>query len=412
MRAATFLFALALLIAPLAAEEGPTGPFVVHEWGTFTGFAGSDGVYLEYRPIVDNELPAFVYDRARQAGLSEERQLVLSKSGMSALQRMETPVLYFYTDQPREVDVRVDFPEGIMTEFFPPVREMAPAYVPGQPEPLTGGMLRWGRVLVFPESMLATLQPDARVPAVEGDNHYAYARETDSALVRRCDKSGMQDDYYEKFLFYRGVGNFRLPIQVEAKGGDRIVVSNGGAQPIHSVFAVNVREGRVRFAKASSIAPGGSVEVSLPADEASADALSDAMAGALVAEGLYEKEARAMVKTWRTSWMGEEGTRLFYMVPREATDRLLPLTLEPEPDELVRVLVGRLEFLTPEREAEIASLVRSLGAESPSERDAATDSIAAMGRFADPALRRALESTRDAEVRARAERLLEQLRQR
>lgn len=34
--------------------------FLVHEWGTFTSFAGSDGAKLEFRPLVDNDLPPFV----------------------------------------------------------------------------------------------------------------------------------------------------------------------------------------------------------------------------------------------------------------------------------------------------------------------------------------------------------------
>ena len=58
-----------------------------------------------------------------------------------------------------------------------------------------------------------------------------------------------------------------------------------------------------------------------------------------------------MVKTWDSAWFGEEGTRLLYLVPRAKTDELLPLTMDPKPTELVRVLVGRHDFLTPEQEA-------------------------------------------------------------
>src|SRR6188474_12219 len=42
--------------------------FIVHEWGTFTSFSGSDSVKLEFRPLVDVDLPRFVLDRARQSG--------------------------------------------------------------------------------------------------------------------------------------------------------------------------------------------------------------------------------------------------------------------------------------------------------------------------------------------------------
>ena len=32
---------------------------------------------------------------------------------------METPVIYFYSKEPQTVDVRVDFPQGIITEWYP-----------------------------------------------------------------------------------------------------------------------------------------------------------------------------------------------------------------------------------------------------------------------------------------------------
>src|SRR5258708_29049188 len=56
---------LAVVKAPEPKEPEPKGPvippftktatgkLIVHEWGTFTNFAGSDGVYLDYRPLVD-----------------------------------------------------------------------------------------------------------------------------------------------------------------------------------------------------------------------------------------------------------------------------------------------------------------------------------------------------------------------
>jgi hypothetical protein len=68
--------------------------------------------------------------------------------------------------------------------------------------------------------------------------------------------------------------------------------------------------------------------------------------GALIAQGLYAKEAKAMVDTWRDSWF-EEGTRLFYIVPPAMVDSLLPLTVAPKPTVVTRVFVGRVELITP-----------------------------------------------------------------
>ena len=103
----------------------------------------------------------------------------------------------------------------------------------------------------------------------------------------------------------------------------------------------------------------------------------------LTAAGLYEKESLAMVNTWRRSRLGENGTRLLYLVPGKLTDVPLPLSIEPAPDEKVRVLVGRLETLTPEDCQQLVQVLTEGG-------DPATETIHAKSRrsAASPSLRR------------------------
>ena len=67
-----------------------------------------------------------------------------------------------------------------------------------------------------------------------------------------------------------------------------------------------------------------------------------------------------MLETWRDSWF-EEGLRVFYVLPRAQTDAVLPVTIEPRPSELVRVLVGRVEVITPELEASVRANPRAHG---------------------------------------------------
>src|SRR5690606_11882221 len=97
---------------------------------------------------------------------------------------------------------------------------------------------------------------------------------------------------------------------------------------------------------------------------------------------------------WRSSWFGEEGTRLLYMVPGAITDQLLPLHVEPRPDEMVRVLVGRMEIMPASQEREILELVthsavtRSRIGEDQAQtfRSPVMKHLHAMGRLAEPAL--------------------------
>ncbi len=122
----------------------------------------------------------------------------------------------------------------------------------------------------------------------------------------------------------------------------------------------------------------------------------------LVAQGLYEKEALAMIKTWRDSWF-EEGLRVFYIVPRKVTDSILPLTIEPQPSELTRVLVGRIEIITPEMEKEIES---SLHDSSRDLSEVAAEITLKHGRFAEPVLKAVLEKTSDPQLRARIQQII------
>ena len=53
------------------------------------------------------------------------------------------------------------------------------------------------------------------------------------------------------------------------------------------------------------------------------------------------------------------------------TEEFLPLKIDPKPDKLVRVLVGRHDVLTPERERKIDALVKRLNGASNTESKAA-----------------------------------------
>jgi hypothetical protein len=106
-----------------------------------------------------------------------------------------------------------------------------------------------------------------------------------------------------------------------------------------------------------------------------------------------------MVRTWSESWFASEGTRVLYVVPRATTDALLPITITPAPTELVRVLVGRQDILSPETEAEVEQALAERMSREPARREAALRRLARMGRFLEPAVRRAAASTSSDVVR-------------
>ena len=428
---------------------GDTGPkiapaedkFVVHEWGTFTTFSGSDGVYLDFRPLAEehSDLPRFVLDRG-----SYSETAWIRKSRLYARVRMETPVTYFYTDRFRSVDVRVDFPNGLLTEFYPPTKTILPpldekiAYTKG--EPIGDSSLDWGTVHLIPQSELLTGVDDeklraqiagqivrASVPHAENDRHYAHAREVDAALVHvRSERTfpfasaSDQRDHLEKFLFYRGVGRFDLPVEVAFRSGTAFF-QNNGERPVHSVIAIENRDRTWHAAKFDRVSSGESVSVSQLKAIGHGD-LRRMVIDALVGEGLYEKEAVAMVNTWDDSWFLEPGRRVLYMVPAPITEQLLPLHIQPEPQQRVRVLVGRMEIMSPEDEARLTKLVeQSLTARNAFEAEhdpkkkggpkfAVPNEIKQWGRMTEPALVRIAKIASSTPVGEEAQRLLESLR--
>src|SRR5258706_2147372 len=137
-----FVFAMVVSMhVRLFASGELDADFVAHEWGTFTSVQGADGVQLEWNPLITTELPKFVYDRGRRSGNPRLQRYsdYASKSAMVALQRMETPVIYFYSGRERTVDVTVKFPDGVVTEWFPQASKSDPH------------LMRWDSVRLLPE---------------------------------------------------------------------------------------------------------------------------------------------------------------------------------------------------------------------------------------------------------------------
>ncbi|HYE17721.1 MAG TPA: hypothetical protein VEA69_04715, partial [Tepidisphaeraceae bacterium] len=158
------------------------------------------------------------------------------------------------------------------------------------------------------------------------------------------------------------------------------------------------------FARYDSLGP--ETTLTLPAEGSDLPDWAAAVQRALVSEGLFEKEAAAMVRTWQDQWFMEPGTRVLYSLPQAETDRLLPLKLTPAPREMLRVMIGRLEVLTPEQEKRVEKVALNLGAGDPAARRAAADELRAMGRFAEPALARVAQVGSNPEAQSAAKALL------
>jgi hypothetical protein len=379
--------ALRLRLAPLAVllpcalfvaanANAPTrgndpGTFSVHEWGTFTSIAAQEGRAVRWAPLNGpDDLPCFV-DRIKFG----------PKWSLRGTVRMETPVLYFYSANEMTVDVKVRFHQGVITEWFP----QATVKPSGLPETAAdngrrladyAGTAEWAGVKVRPGAAPEFLREDA-------PSHYYPARETDAAPLQVGSAA-------ERFLFYRGVGEFAPPVNAAVEPDGRIVVHASSDAPLGDIVAFDNRGGTIRYLARS--VPGNQTTIDpMQIAQGSAASLNKDLERVLISHGLHAKEARAMIATWRDTWF-EEGARLFYIAPRRSVDAVLPLDITPRPADVVRVFVGRIELMTRATLAGVKDgLVRN------DQR-----SLAKYGRFLEPFMDRVFAGSSPADSAAMA----------
>jgi len=325
--------------------------FVAHEWGTFTSIAGKDGLAVYWLPLSGpNDLPCFVNHSDDSARF---------KGGLMGTVRMETPVLYFYTSRELTITVEARFPQGLITEWYPRAELPANANPPG----MRDGGIAWRDVIVSPNS----------APAFADDgspSHYYAARAVEATPLR----VGKEQ---ERFLFYRGVGQFELPLSARAIEQGEVLVGNHSEEAIGGMVFFEKRGNKLGYRVYPKLQGHQRLTIEPLSLDGDVAGLRHEIEQMLVAQGLYPSEAKAMLETWRDTWF-EEGARLLYLVPRRTIDTVLPLSITPKPDQTTRVFVGRLEVITPATMDAVAQAI--------ADHDSAT--FRRYGRFATPIVQR------------------------
>lgn len=380
-----------LFIVFLVVSKMGQAGYEAHEWGTFTSLVGSDGKTQNGMYHEDEVLPAFVHGfgetspeplpvsspppgRCRGKGCFDD--WVYDQSSIT--QKMETPVIYFYSDIPRHVDVSVRFPKGLLTETFPAPISVFPTRA--NLNTLSNGQATFS-VDLRPASTLA-------LPFVAPDNIYGHARKVQSNHV----VSGSE---VEKFIFYRGLGDFetgRLSLK-SAQGALTLTTTKSDAP--QAVFLVDVdANANTRF---MNLNPGGDYVDASSMAALRTHGLDESIAArreivrALEKAGLYADEADAMFDTWEHGYLKVPGLRLLYILHRNEVEEILPLQMTPAPTKLERVFVGRIEIMLDTDEVKILQDILA-------QRE--HFEVTSLGRFAEPMLRRVSQKYQggDAEV--------------
>jgi hypothetical protein len=375
------------LVLLLSLTVGSAHAYTVHEWGTFTSLVGSDGSRQDGMVYEDEALPDFVHNfwDAATAPLmlttvnttpTRPRPCCVTKMPPEFLrsqiitQKMETPVLYFYSYTPRKVSVEVGFPTGIISQTFPAPVVSLPEAIPGVE--LINGFAR------FDVDVLT--QTDLTPPLVEEGNIYAHARAVSANTI-------VSNNEVEKFIFYRGLGKFETDLLItSAQGG--IKIENTGRGIVPKVFLVDTTgttgaimelgflAGKPKFISGRAVESfrASHLEFDIFAEKA-----RTLLTSALVENGLYNDEALAMVNTWEHGYFKTPGLRVLYILSSTEVESLLPMKITPAPRDFERVFVGRIEILRDTEEQVILHDILKAGR---------AYNVLSLGRFAPSIIKR------------------------
>jgi hypothetical protein len=217
----------------------------------------------------------------------------------------------------------------------------------------------------------------------------------------------------EKFIFYRGIGRFQPRISITSESGSLQLNAARAADEPQALFLVHVSEsGESRLLDLGSLKAGRPITVAaetirLLQGGFTGDGLlqTQRLTAGLVRAGLKADEAKAMVDTWEHGYLKVPGLRLLYILPKAEVDEVLPLTMTPAPEKLVRAFVGRIEVMLDTEESQLLDRIL---------REKDQFNLSSLGRFAEPMLRRVEEVYRlrmphsQPEVLERFRRLIEQ----
>ena len=348
--------------------------YTLHEWGTFTSISGSDGQLLAGLEREEERLPPFVHSlegmqnhgpfRYRSKGFYMMRPL----KNVTII--METPVIYFYSEQAFEAKVEVGFNGGSINQWYP--QRSGGESVPPLPKKIIPLMMnatendrkenfikRGG--LDFSSKREGSIEWKIEVLDPEASRGLSFKQgETLNWLRPRNPKANILKvgEQYEDYLFYRGVGNFELPVNFRVDAKETLHIENTGEEIVPFLFVQDVTPDRkVRFYTIDAGLEKGTTKTIAEADFTNEEKwqrpVYEAMTKGLLKSGLTPEETHGMVQTWWHSYFEQPGLRVFWIVPQAKTNAILPLKVTPAPEESVRVLVGRSEILRPRFEQEL-----------------------------------------------------------
>jgi hypothetical protein len=426
-------------IVPLAKED-----LIVHEWGVFTVFNDVDYANANMRAEWSS-LPPVLY---RQF---PDPRLRFDQGGMI----VKKPFIYFYSPRAGlSVEAKVTFTKGAPVVWWPAVATPTTSNPGRGPDgkAIRGPLFRdltW-QVWLGPSAPSVNFRnfafrrgggqntwEDVAEFDLPKDCWLRDARLPDASLLTAVGSSAdprrawQPQNESERFLYYDGLMPAPDSLRCENVSDQGLTIRNKADFDIARLFIVDRRSssggapgtgaasggGGVRFyaltdapLKANTLSKLD-VAAPVPARDWPAAGVR-ALHQALRDAGLFEAEAQSALKFWSKTLFESEGITAFYLLPQSAYDKMLPLTLKPQPlSPVVRVGI----VLHPNFEGEPAvarqaqDWLKKLDDDDPSVREAATTALIRLGPVAMKLVRDAAANPPSAEVAERCKTILKEL---
>jgi hypothetical protein len=365
---------------------------VVHEWGVFSVYEDEEAALQAMRAEWMG-LPKFIY------GVRE-----LSRN-MPYRGPVRKPVIYLHCPQPMTVDLNVSFAKGRAMVWYPAT------VTPNSEKPDTR-MLHWKLYLKEPPK-----EGDFRPPAgfqaadVPAEHWFARLRDVDAGELfseGSWNRFGASWDR-EKFVYYDGFVPAPQCLEVIFKD-DKIGLKSLVDFPVHDLFVIDRRQpDKVRVARRDEVASKAELAdlamKEVHGERWLADAANDLL-DRLQKAGLHADEAKGLVHTWKQDFFQGPQITLIYRLPQAQYDRMLPLTVTPAADKVVRVGLVQQFACDKALRDRIDALVKQLGAEDFATRDRASRALHELKKVAYTELQQQRAKATDPEVKARLDLIL------
>jgi hypothetical protein len=365
--AVSILFAVSVGVAAAKNPQPASARVAVHEWGVFRVSEDVDFANAALRAEWD-DLPAFAYGHIKGRAVPQH---------WGAFEIRKDPIIFFHAKEPVTLRVKIEFPGGMAGVWFPATEN--PAVDGFQKEPKIGNSLEWALgVKQCPQGW----QPKgASPPEVPAKHWTSRIRQVQSDEIFARLGPNPTDVEREKFLYYDGIFPHKhwLKITVER---DRVSLASRVKHPLYDVTVVDRRNDKVRVGRITKLEAGAAVDevdfVEVDAARFVSEAIGT-LAGQLVKAGLFDDEAKSLIDTWKQTMFETPGLNLFYRLPQSEYDALLPLTIAPKPEAVVRVGLIHHGHLEPDFADRVLELVKQLDSTKFAERDAALKKLLAIG---------------------------------